>query len=272
MSTPSRSVTAVTRKRQPALRANSNLSPDGPRHSFMPLEASFDRSTGQARDGESTLLSNIPAPFDTSSVMRGSASVASVSVMSEGSFILNESDSAILHSPSAATNFSSPSGNHSGIARTGPTSISRLLFNPPSSSSGATSPTNVSVSASGPISPQSVAGPDLMLQARAASLEAELAELRAHFEERETVALTQQSRISSLESELSTLYSVTRARDAANSVAQAQLKQQLARRYFTSVRREWDAVRDAAEAEAGIVAAERHTFQTIFSLASSLRL
>lgn len=267
--TPSRSVTATTSKRLPPLRVNNTLSPDGPRHSFMPLEASFDRSQEHSRDDGGTLLSNIPSLFDTPSVVRGSASVASVSVMSEGSLILNESESAILHSPSAATNFSSPGGTHSGIPLTRPTSISRLIFDLPSSRSGAASPTGVSVSASGPISPQSVAGSDLLPQARATSLETELAELRAHFEERETVALTQQSRISSLESELSTLYSVTRARDAASSAAQAQLKQQLAGIYFSSASREWDAVRDTAEAEAGVVTAERHTLKTIFS---SLRL
>ena len=112
-----------------------------------------------------------------------------------------------------------------------------------------------------------------MRHVRAASMEAELAELRAQFEGRETVILTQQSRISSLESELSTLYTVTRARDAANSTFQAQLKQQLAGCYFISARREWEAVRDSAEAEAEVVAAERHMIQTVFSsFKSSLRL
>ena len=271
-STPSRSLKVAARKRLPTLRVNK-LSPDGPRHSFMPLETSFDRSLEKSQGDEGNVLSNIPAPFETSSVVRGSTSVASISVMSEGSLILNESEGGILHSPSAATNFSSPSGDRSGIARTGPTTISRLLFNAPPNRSGATSPANLPASASGPVSPQSVAGPDLMRQVRAASMEAELAELRTQFEGRETVILTQQSRISSLESELSTLYTVTRARDAANSTFQAQLKQQLAGCYFISARREWEAVRDSAEAEAEVVAAERHMLQTVFSsFKSSLRL
>ena len=273
MSTPSRNAAAASRKRLPTLRVNSNLSPDGPRHSFMPLETSFDRSQEQSRDSESNLLAGIPAPFDTPSIMRGSASVASVSEMSERSLILNERESSMLHSPSAATNFSSPRGNHGSMAQPGPTSISRLLFNAPSKRSGATSPTSLSVSNSGLASPQSVAGPDLILQVRAASLEAELAELRAHFEERETVALTQQSRISSLESELSTLYSVTRARDAANSAVHNQLKQQLAGLCFVSARREWEVVRDSAEAEAQVVATARQMLETVLSsLKSSLRL
>jgi len=118
-----------------------------------------------------------------------------------------------------------------------------------------------------------MAGPDLILQVRAASLEAELAELRAHFEERETVALTQQSRISSLESELSTLYSVTRARDAANSAVHNQLKQQLAGLCFASARREWEVVRDSAADEAQVIATARQMLESVLSsLKSSLRL
>ncbi|KAF8320331.1 hypothetical protein DL93DRAFT_2163960 [Clavulina sp. PMI_390] len=290
--TSTQNVTA--RRRRPTLRSrpHSPFSSNNPRHSFMPLEASFERSREYARDTDDedgimeNMLRDISAPFVPS---------ANVSVISDESLLVNENEMhelagmGVLTSPSAATSMSvgSPASvnpgrrqlynggrNGYGAGSESGYNISRLIFDPAgaqSARSGAISPLDSHDSA-----PRSAPKEDttdgegaesesLMLKVRVSSLEAELEEFHAHFEEREAITLTQQTRISSLESELSTVYSVTRARDAKNIIIQEELNTEIAAMCLGKAAREWEAVGAVASDEVQVVKSERAMLKMMLS-------